>query len=115
MTNHATHLRINKPIDRNGQRRDHGPIPGPARTRRHAHTCTHPAELNGIRLLFGGTAGVEVAEVQVNETIAVAASQALGALDWPRLGQPRMPALSSSHIQTTWSGDHQVMVAASRE
>ncbi|WP_433579278.1 hypothetical protein [Nocardia brasiliensis] len=50
---------------------------------------------NGIRLLFGGTAGEEVAEVQVNETVAGAASQSLGALGWPRLGQP---AYTPAHI-----------------
>ncbi|WP_141692300.1 hypothetical protein [Nocardia brasiliensis] len=45
--------------------------------------------------LFGGTAGEEIAEVQVNETVAGAASQSLGTLDWPRLGQP---AYTPAHI-----------------
>ncbi|MDH6131593.1 hypothetical protein P3T37_000967 [Kitasatospora sp. MAA4] len=40
--------------------------------------------LNGVKVFLGGRAGDEVAEVRVNGTVAQAASQALGALDWPR-------------------------------
>ncbi|WP_035806212.1 DUF6348 family protein [Kitasatospora mediocidica] len=40
--------------------------------------------LNGVKLFLGGRAGDEVAEVRVNGVVAQPASQALGALDWPR-------------------------------
>ncbi|MFE9581167.1 DUF6348 family protein [Nocardia sp. NPDC006044] len=43
---------------------------------------------NGIRLLFGGVAGDEISEVQVNEEVVPAAGQALAGLNWPRLSRP---------------------------
>ncbi|ASF08584.1 hypothetical protein CEQ30_15785 [Nocardia brasiliensis] len=63
---------------------DHPVLPALATTLTPALTLPN---WNGIRLLFGGTTGAEVAEIQVNETVVVAASQTLGALDWPRLGE----------------------------
>jgi hypothetical protein len=45
-------------------------------------------ELNGVKLLFGGPAGGETAEVRVNGEIHEGASAALRELPWPRTGNP---------------------------
>lgn len=55
----------------------------PALTQALAPELTDP-RLNGVKVFFGGRAGDEVAEVRVNGEVAQGASQALGALDWPR-------------------------------
>jgi hypothetical protein len=44
--------------------------------------------LHGIKLLFGGTAGNEVAEVQVDHAVDEASSRVLASLTWPRLEKP---------------------------
>lgn len=45
-------------------------------------------QLNGVKLLFGGTAGDEIAEVRINGDVDERASRALAGLPWPRLGEP---------------------------
>jgi hypothetical protein len=45
-------------------------------------------ELNGVKLLFGGTAGDEIAEVRINGVVDRRASRALAGLPWPRLAEP---------------------------
>ena len=42
------------------------------------------APLNGVKLLFGGKPGEEVAEVRVNGAVAGDVSAALATMDWPR-------------------------------
>ncbi len=42
------------------------------------------AQLNGVKLLFGGTTGDETVEVRVNGDLATDATAALAAMDWPR-------------------------------
>jgi hypothetical protein len=41
-----------------------------------------------VKLLFGGTAGDEIAEVRINGVVDEQASRALAELPWPRLGEP---------------------------
>ncbi|GHJ48316.1 hypothetical protein Cs7R123_56580 [Catellatospora sp. TT07R-123] len=62
--------------------------------------------LNGVKILFGGPAGRETAEVRVNGRVAEAASEALLALPWPR---PQRPAYTKTfvlmvHRETTACG-----------
>jgi Family of unknown function (DUF6348) len=45
-------------------------------------------DVHGVKLLFGGTAGREVAEVRVDGVCDEASSHALAKLPWPRLEQP---------------------------
>lgn len=45
-------------------------------------------QLNGVKLLFGGTAGNEIAEVRINGVEDDRASRALAKLPWPRLEEP---------------------------
>src|SRR4029453_15083186 len=45
-------------------------------------------ELNGVKLVFGGPAGDEVAEVRINGIVDDAASRALAEAPWPRLDDP---------------------------
>jgi uncharacterized protein DUF6348 len=44
--------------------------------------------VHGVKLLFGGTAGDEVAEVRVDTLYDEASSRALANLPWPRLEKP---------------------------
>jgi hypothetical protein len=45
-------------------------------------------DINGVKLLFGGRAGGEVAEVRVNQAYDEASSRTLAQLAWPRLEGP---------------------------
>ena len=46
------------------------------------------ADVHGVKVLYGGTAGNEVAEVRVDHAYDDAASRALANLRWPRLEMP---------------------------
>ncbi|MFD0592449.1 DUF6348 family protein [Catellatospora coxensis] len=63
--------------------------------------------LNGVKIIFGGTEGQEIAEVRINGQAHERASAALRALPWPR---PQTPVFAKTylllvHRETTACGD----------